>query len=342
MMKKVRLGRTNLMVTKTSFGVLPLQRVEMNEAVGILRKAYESGINFYDTARGYSDSEEKIGKALSGVRQNVIIATKTHARDKATLVKHLETSLKNLKTDYIDLYQLHNPEGMPDPKDPDSLYEALLRAKESGKIRFLGMTNHRPPIALEAIRSSLFDTLQFPLSLLSSEPELQLIEECKKHDLGVIAMKALCGGLITNIPAAFAFLHRYENVVTIWGMQRESELDEFIGLDATPPPLDDLMLKSIEKDRAELGSDFCRGCGYCMPCPVGIPINWAARMSFVLQRAPYQPYMEDDWKEKMMQIEDCIECGNCTEHCPYSLNTPKLLKQNLIFYKDFYARHSGK
>ena len=237
-MKKIRLGRTGLMVTKPAFGVLPLQRVEMNEAVRILRKAYDHGINFYDTARAYSDSEEKIGKALSGVRKNIIIATKTQARKKETLEKHLETSLKTLKTDYIDIYQLHNPEKLPDQEDPESLYDAMLKAKEKGLIRFIGITNHRRPVALEAVQSSLFDTIQFPLSLLATEEDLQLVEACKKSDLGFIAMKALSGGLITNIPAAVAFLDQYENVAPIWGIQRETELDQFIELEKNPPRLD--------------------------------------------------------------------------------------------------------
>ena len=338
-MKKVRLGRTNLKVTKPAFGVLPLQRVEMNEAVRILRKAYDNGINFYDTARAYTDSEEKIGRAFADVRKNIVIATKTQARKKETLEKHLETSLKTLKTDYIDIYQLHNSEKLPDREDPESLYDALLKAKEKGLIRFIGITNHRRPIALEAVQSSMFDTIQFPLSLLATEEDLKLVEACKKSDLGFIAMKALSGGLITNIPAAVAFLDQYENVVPIWGIQRERELDQFIELEKNPPRLDEEMRKAIEKDRIELGGDFCRGCGYCMPCPAEIPINMAARLSLLLMRSPYQRFLEDDWKAQMMKIEDCTECGNCLDQCPYSLNTPELLKKNLAFYLEFYAKH---
>jgi len=338
-MKKVRLGRTNLMVSKPAFGALPLQRVEMNEAVRILRKAYDNGITYYDTARAYSDSEEKIGNALSSVRKNIIIATKTQARDRETLVKHLEKSLKKLKTDYIDIYQLHNPEKIPDWEDPESLYGALLKAKKNGTIRFIGITNHRRPIALEAVNSSMFDTIQYPLSLISTEEELKLAEECKKHDLGLIAMKALSGGLITNIPAAVAFLNQYDNIVPIWGIQRETELDQFIELEKNPPLFDEKMQKQIEKDRSELGENFCRGCGYCMPCPAEIPISMAARMSLLLMRSPYQVFLEDNWKALMMKIEDCTECGNCKDQCPYNLNTTELLKQNLAFYKEFYDQH---
>jgi uncharacterized protein len=338
-MKTIRLGRTGLMVSKPAFGVLPLQRVEMDEAVRILRKAYDQGINFYDTARAYSDSEEKIGRALSGVRKNIIIATKTQARKKETLEKHLETSLKTLRTDYIDIYQFHNNEKLPDREDPESLYEAMLKAKEKGLIRFIGITNHRRPVALEAAASSLFDTIQFPLSLLATDEDLKLVEACQKADLGFIAMKALSGGLITNIPAAVAFLNQFENIVPIWGIQRETELDQFIELEKNPPRLDEEMLKAIEKDRIDLGGDFCRGCGYCMPCPVEIPINMAARLSLLLMRSPYQRFLEEDWKAEMMKIEDCTECGNCKDQCPYNLNTPELLRKNLEFYREFYIKH---
>ena len=338
-MKKIRLGRSGLMVTKPAFGVLPLQRTEMNEAIRILRKAYDNGINYFDTARAYTDSEEKIGKALSDVRKDIVISTKTQARKKDTLEKHLETSLQTLKTDYIDIYQLHNPANLPDPEDPESLYGAMLKAKEKGQIRFIGVTNHRRPVALEAIGSSLFDTIQFPFSLLANDDDIKLVEACKKSDVGFIAMKALSGGLITNIPAAVAFMDQLENVVPIWGIQREAELDQFIELERNPPRFDEEMRQAIEKDRQELSGDFCRGCGYCMPCPAEIPINMAARLSFLLMRSPYQRFLEDDWKAQMMKIEDCTECGNCLEQCPYNLNTPELLKKNLKFYLEFYDQH---
>lgn len=340
-MKKVKLGRTNLWVTKTAFGVLPLQRVEMKEAICILQKAYTSGINFYDTARGYTDSEEKIGNALSGVRENIIIATKTLARTKDLVLKDLETSLKMLKTDYIDIYQLHNHDRLPARDDSESVYAALLEAKESGAIRFIGLTNHRRNLATEAIKSSMFDTIQFPLSLLSTKEDLQLIDACKQQNMGLIAMKALSGGLITNIPAAVAFLNQYDNVVPIWGIQRETELDQFIELEKNPPVIDEAMKKQMEKDRAELSGNFCRGCGYCMPCPVEIPINLAARMSLLLMRAPYQRYLADDWYKKMMKIEDCTACGNCKTQCPYELDTPELLQYNLEFYKEFCSKHKA-
>ena len=338
-MKKIKLGRTNLMVSRVGFGALPIQRISLEEAAYLLRKAYDNGINFFDTARGYTDSEEKIGYALSDVRPNIIIATKSHAKDKKTHFENLETSLKNLKTDYIDIYQLHNPPELPDPDDPDGLYSGLLEARQKGMIRFIGITNHRLNVAMDAVTSGLYDTIQFPLSSLSSDEDVKLVKEAGKYDIGFIAMKPLSGGLITRVAATFAFLSQFDNVVPIWGIQRKWELDEFIRLENNPPALDDNMWKVIEQDRKELQGAFCRGCGYCLPCPADIPIPFAARMSLLLKRAPYQGYLSDEWNERMERIERCTGCGHCRAHCPYGLDTPALLKTNLKEYREFRALH---
>ena len=340
-MDKIRLGRTGLMVSRSSFGALPIQRVSFDEARKLLVKAYDNGINFFDTARGYTDSEEKIGYSLAGVRKHIIIATKTFAKDKKTLFEHLETSLRNMKTDYVDILQLHNPTELPDPNDPDSTYAGLMEAKKKGLIRFAGITNHRLNTAREAVESGLYDTMQFPLSSLSSDEDLELIEHCKKQDVGLIAMKAMSGGLITNAASTFAFLRQYENVVPIWGIQRESELDQFLALEKNPPVLDKDLWEIINKDRQELAGNFCRGCGYCMPCPVGIEIPMQARITLLLGRAPYQQFLEDSFKRKMDLIPQCIECGNCKLHCPYSIDTPSLLKRELINYTEFYNTHKA-
>ena len=202
----MRLGRTGVSVSRCGFGALPLQRASMDEAKEILLAAYDSGIDFFDTARAYSDSEEKIGRALSGVRDRIVIATKSHASTSAELLSHLEQSLRNLKTDHVDILQLHNPPILPDPQDPGSLYGALLQAKRKGMVRFIGATNHRRDVALQAVRSGLYDTIQFPFNHLSSSEDIALVEECKQRDVGFIAMKALSGGMVTNVPATFTYL----------------------------------------------------------------------------------------------------------------------------------------
>lgn len=333
-METLRLGRTNLIVTKNGFGALPVQRVDKDYACKLLRKAYESGINYFDTARFYTDSEEKIGLALSDVRDKIIISTKTGATDVKTFWEHLNTSLSLLKTDYIDIYQFHNPSFCPKPGDGTGLYEAMLEAKEKGLIRFIGFTNHRLAVAEEAVLSGLYDTLQFPFSYLASEKEEALVKLCEEHDVGFICMKALAGGLITRSDVAYAFLAKYP-VAPIWGIQKENELDEFISYNDNPPALTEERLAYIEKERKELAGEFCRGCGYCLPCPAGIEIFTCARMSLLLRRSPTAGHLSEKSQAMMKRIESCINCGACKSRCPYGLDTPNLLKRNYEDYKTF-------
>ena len=334
-MEKVRLGRTNIVVNRNGFGALPVQRVNKEEAKVILKKAYANGINFFDSARAYSDSEEKIGLSLSDVRKDIYIATKTMATTVEDFWRDLNTSLELLKTDYIDIYQFHNPSFCSKPNDGTGLYEAMLEAKEQGKIKHIGITNHRLHVAKEAVESGLYDTLQFPFSYLASDKEEELVRLCKEKDVGFICMKALSGGLITRSDVAYAYLAQFDNTLPIWGIQKEKELDEFISYNDNPPVLNDEIKAIIEHDRKELAGEFCRGCGYCMPCPMGIEINQCARMSLMLRRSPSANWLSPHWQEEMKKIETCINCGKCKAHCPYDLNTPELLKKNYEDYKTF-------
>lgn len=334
-MTPVTLGRTGITVNRNGFGALPIQRVSDEEAVRILRKAYDSGITFFDTARGYSDSEHKIGLALSDVRDKIVIATKTMATTPEEFRQHLETSLSLLKTDYIDIYQFHTPSFCPKPGDGSGLYEAMLEAKAQGKIRHIGITNHRIHVAEEAVRSGLYDTLQFPFSYLAGEKEKQLVALCKENNVGFICMKALAGGLINRSDAAYAFLAQFDNTLPIWGIQRESELDEFISYNDAPPTMTPEITAFVEEERKNLAGDFCRGCGYCMPCPAGIKINNCARTSLLLRRSPSANWLTPQWQAEMEKIEDCLNCGQCMSRCPYELNTPELLRKNLADYRTF-------
>lgn len=334
-MDRIILGSTGIEVNKNGFGALPIQRINKDEAAGLLKKAYHSGITFFDTARFYTDSEEKIGYALSEVRRDIYIATKTMTAKVEEFWNQLNTSLSLLKTDYLDIYQFHNPSFCPKPGDGTGLYEAMLEAKAKGMIRHIGITNHRLPVAMEAAESGLYETIQFPFSYLATEKEIGLVKLCKEKNIGFIAMKALSGGLISNSAAAYAYLAQFDNVLPIWGVQKETELDEFISYIADPPALTEELQAIIEQDRKELGKDFCRGCGYCLPCPANIDIPTSARMSLMIRRAPVSLYLNDSWKEKMMKIEDCIHCDHCKNHCPYGLDTPQLLEENWLDYKTF-------
>ncbi len=331
-MTEVTLGKTGITVEKNAFGALPIQRISREEAVGLLRRAYDNGMTYFDTARWYTDSEEKLGEAFEGMREKVFIATKTGASTAEAFWKDLNTSLTNLRTDYIDVYQFHNPAFCPKPGDGSGLYEAMLEAEAKGMIRHIGITNHRLSVACEAVDSGLYETLQFPFSYLAAEKEIDLVERCKRANVGFIAMKALAGGLITNSAAAYAFLAQYDNVLPIWGVQRESELDEFLSYIDNPPVMDEELAAVIARDREELLGDFCRGCGYCMPCPVGIEINNCARMSLMIRRAPAAAQLTPEMQAKMKKIEECLHCGRCSSKCPYGLDTPALLEKNYMDY----------
>ena len=338
-MRKIRLGKTELMVTSTAMGCLPVQRCDEDYAVRLLRAAYEGGINYFDTANAYTDSEKKIGLALSDVREQIILSTKSAARDRAGVLAHIENSLRMMKTDYIDLFQFHQVTEVPDPNDANGAYAGALEAKERGWIGHIGVTSHRVNIAEDCIASGLFETLQFPFSYISSERDLALAQKCKEADMGFIAMKGLSGGLLNNAEACCAFMSQYDNVVPIWGIQYEWELDQWLALAEKAPRMTPELQAVIDHDRQELAGNFCRSCGYCLPCAAGIDIPQAARMSALLRRSPYQKYMSDEWYAKMHKVEECVHCNACASRCPYGLDTPALLQLMLKDYDEFYAIH---
>ena len=332
------LGKTGITVDNVAFGALPIQRVTREEAVKLLRRALEGGITFFDTARGYTDSEEKLGEAFAGLRDKVFIATKTGATKPEAFWADLETSLRNLGTDHIDIYQFHNPTFVPRPGDGSGLYECMQEAKAQGKIRHIGITNHRIGLAEEIVGSGLYETLQYPFSLLASERDRALVKKTAEAGMGFIAMKAMSGGLITDSRAACAFLTGWP-VLPIYGVQRPSELEEFLSYVGKDLALTPELEAVIAKDREQLAGDFCRGCGYCMPCPQGIQINTCARMSLLLRRSPSAMWLSEFGQGMMKQVEDCVHCGQCAAKCPYSLDTPELLKRN---YEDYKKVLSGE
>ena len=332
-MDRVTLGKTGITVCRNGFGALPIQRIGKEDAAYLVRKAYENGVNFFDAARVYTDSEEKLGYATSSFRDKIYIATKTAAKNGEDLKKDLETSLSLLKTDYIDIYQFHNPPFCPKPGDGTGLYEAMLEAKKEGKIRHIGITNHRLGVAKEAIESGLYETLQFPFSYISGEKEMELLSMCRERGMGFIAMKGLAGGLLNNSRVCYAFMSQFDNVLPIWGVQRERELDEWLSYNDNPPVMDEEVKSIIEKDRKELSGDFCRGCGYCMPCPMGIQISECARMIQMIRRSPSEGQLGAEAQAMMANIHNCVKCGKCMDKCPYSLPIPTLLEKNLEDYE---------
>lgn len=336
-MRSVTLGRAGITVPQNAFGALPIQRIDRQEAVGILRRAYDGGMRYFDTARAYSDSEEKLGYAFEGMRDQVFIATKSAAKTPGAFRKDINTSLRMLRTDYIDVYQFHMVDRCYRPGDGSGMYECMQEAKASGKIRHISVTSHKIEVAMEIADSGLYDTLQFPFSYLSSDKELALVEACRRNNVGFIAMKGLAGGLISESEAAMAYMLQFDNVLPIWGIQKISELEEWLAFMHNEPEMTDEIKAFIDKEKKELSGEFCRGCGYCMPCTVGIKINNCARMSLMLRRAPSKEWLTTEWREEMAKIEDCVECGLCASRCPYELDTPQLLRRNLADYRKVLA-----
>ena len=336
-MQMVTLGSTGITVNKNGIGCLPVQRVTHQTAVMLLRKAYAAGLRYFDTARAYTDSEAKVGDAFKGIRENIYIATKTQAKNAEQFWKDLEISLQTLQTDYIDVYQFHNPPFVPKPGGEDGLYDAMLEAKAQGKIRHIGITNHRLKVANEAIDSGLYETLQFPFCYLATDQDKELVAKCKAANMGFIAMKGLSGGLINNSAAAYAFEAQFDNVLPIWGIQKEAELDEFISYIDNSPTMTPEIEALIARDKEQLSGEFCRACGYCMPCPAGIEINACARMSLMLRRSVTDNQLTPEVQAKMKKIEGCLHCNQCKSKCPYGLDTPALLAKNYEDYKKVLA-----
>ena len=338
-MDKTLLGNTGLLVSKIAFGALPIQRRDMDEAVKILRRAFDGGINYFDTANVYTDSEEKIGKALSDVRHDIIISTKSVNNNREKVTKDIETSLRRMKTDYIDIFQFHNLPNLPDPEDPDGAYAAALEAKKKGYVRHIGLSLHPMDLAFRAVESGFFETLLYPFSYLSNDREQELVRKTIDSGMGFIVMKGIAGGLLSNARACYAFIKQFRGAVPIWGIQTMEELEEWLSVAEEDPDLDDGLCAVIEADRKELKSGFCRSCGYCMPCPEGIEIRNCARMNRLIRRAPWQEFGSKLWRDKMHLIENCTECGQCLPKCPYSLDIPNLLKFMLDDYNKYYEEH---
>ena len=336
-MNTLTLGSTGITTPQNAFGALPLQRIPEQDAVSLLRRAYEGGMVYYDTARAYSNSEGRVGKAFKGMRDKVFIATKTMATTPDGFWADLETSLRELQTDYIDVYQLHNIQQCYRPDDGTGLYECMLEAKRQGKIAHIGATAHKIGVAEEAAESGLYETMQYPFSYLSTQREIDLVGKCADANVGFVVMKGMAGGLITRGRVAMAFVNEHPRALPIWGMQRQEELDEWLSYLVDTPKLDDEMRAYIAQERQELADNFCRSCGYCMPCPVEISIKDCARMSLMLRRAPSKAWLTDKWQAEMAKIDNCIDCRKCESRCPYGLHVPELLKQNWDDYRDVLA-----
>jgi len=336
-MNTIRLGATDLKISEIGFGGIPIIPLSMNEAVSVVKYCFDLGITFFDTANMYLSSEEKIGTALKAVRDKVVIATKTTQRDAKEAAAHIDISLQQIKTDWIDLYQFHNvsnAEALEQILAPQGAYEAAAKARDAGKVRFIGISSHSIPTAMEALKTGLFQTLQFPFNFIENDPANELFPYARRHDVGIIGMKPLGGGLLERAALCFGFLQQHPDVVPIPGIRTKKEADEIIGLYANPKPLSKADLKEMENTRSVLGEKFCHRCEYCMPCEQGVQIPSVLIFQAAAKRLTREGVTV--WLGKAMEsVAECIECGECEQKCPYNLPIADLLKENLALYREY-------
>jgi len=324
------LGSTGLKVSSIGFGGIPLQRIDKNEAKDIIIKAEENGINFIDTARGYTTSEEFIGEALEGRRDKWIIATKSMVRDKESMINDVKTSLKNLRTEYIDIYQFHNIKTMEEYEkvlSENGAYSALQQFKEEGKIGHIGITSHSIDMLKIAIESGKFETVMYPYNIVEKQAE-DLFTRAKELNIGVIAMKPMAGGALTEGTLALKYILQNDNVTcAIPGMASIKEVEENSKVGSSKNVLTEEEISRIKDIAAELGTEFCRRCSYCAPCPKGIDIPNIFLLQGYKERYNLAEWAEKRYSAQKVTAQDCVECGACEQKCPYDLPIRKMLKK---------------
>jgi uncharacterized protein len=337
MMRYIPLGKTGLTISEVGFGGIPIIRLDEDTAVAVLSRAYESGITLYDTANAYRDSEKKMGRAFEGLRDKVVLATKTMRRDAPGVVEQLENSLRMMQTDYIDIYQLHQVAQETDWSvitGPGGAMEAVIKAKEQGKIRFIGVTSHNPAMAVKLVKTGMFSTVQFPFNFIEDAAKDELHIAARERGIGILAMKPFAGGVIDNAGIAFKFLRGHADVIPLPGFDSLEKVDEVVSFYKQPNRVTEDDLKLMDNYRIELGKEFCRRCEYCQPCPQGVMIT--AAMSYRVVASRMSPQVAAEFsKIPMESVALCTECRECVDRCPYDLPIPDILK---IHY-DLYELH---
>jgi predicted aldo/keto reductase-like oxidoreductase len=342
-MRYVKLGKTGLEVSEVGFGGIPIIRLSMEEAVTVLRRALERGVTLFDTANLYMDSEDKFGRALAGERQRLVLATKSIKRDRAGVEADIHQSLTKMHTDYLDLFQFHQvsqEDGLDAITGPDGAMEGVVRAREAGKIRHIGVTSHSLTMAQRLVKTGFFETIQFPFSFVEEAAAEELFPLAREHNLGTLAMKPFCGGLVDKAPVAFAYLRQFPDVIPLPGWDTVAGVDEVLDLYeqenvVTPEDRD-----AWVRYREELGDKFCRRCEYCQPCPQGVKITPAMLYAIVAHRMG--PEKAAKFAAPIMEtVKECIECGECAERCPYGLPIPETIQHHLALFEE-HCRAAGK
>lgn len=333
-METIRLGKTEMRVSKLGFGGIPIQRVSENDAVAVVRRCLELGINFIDTANAYTTSEERIGRAIVGQRSSVFLATKSHARTRGEIDKNLKLSLKRLGVEYIDLYQFH---GVSDFKsldlvlDPNGPMAVVEEAKRAGVVKHIGISSHQIDVAKKAVESDRFETIMFPFNFISSEAAEELLPLARKHDVGFIAMKPLEGGMIDNATIAFKYLFQFSDVLPIPGIEKIPEIEEIVKVLEGSRQMTKVEQQEMKRLKGELEPRFCHRCDYCQPCAQEIPISTVMGIRSFFKRAPPERFFEMV-AAAMEKADTCTECGDCETRCPYNLPIREMIAEQITWY----------
>lgn len=327
-MEYVTLGKTGLRIARLGFGGIPIQRVDAATTKELVKAMAEAGINYIDTARGYTVSEEYLGEAMEGLRDKFVVATKSMSRTRQGMAADIDISLKNLRTDHIDVYQVHNPsmKDLEQVMSPDGALEALKEAKAAGKIGHIGLTAHSAEVFKKALEQDWVETIMFPYNIVETQGE-ELIRKCAEKGIGFIAMKPLAGGAIEDATLALRFICANPDVtVVIPGMFDLKELDQNMAAVEDVSPLNEEEIRKMEEIRKQLGNNFCRRCNYCAPCSVGINIPGVFLMQGYLDRYGLGDWAKSRYEAMPVKASACVECGACESRCPYDLPIRKMLK----------------
>lgn len=343
-MEKMRFGKTELMVSKIAFGGIPIQRLSVEKAVEVVRGVIALGVNFIDTANGYSDSEEKIGLAIRGMpRENIVIATKSGARDKKTFLEHVDLSLSRLGVDYIDIYQHH---GVSSTETYNAIfgeggaYEGMVEAVRMGKVRFPAFSSHSIPISLKIMCEEKFAAVQLPFNYIDDEAAKEAIPLARELDMGFIAMKPFGGGLLSDANLSMKYLSQFDSIIPDPGIEKLSEMEEIVRIVDSGEKFTAADADELEKVKAELGSQWCHRCDYCQPCPQKIGISTVLNVQSFMKRMPYGRTSAMAGRT-MESARTCAECRECVGKCPYKLNIPELIKEKLIIWDKYVSENSS-
>ncbi|MBU7013385.1 MAG: aldo/keto reductase [Theionarchaea archaeon] len=346
-MKTIVLGKTGLEVSRVGIGGIPLNRPSEEKAIKVVQRALDLGVNFIDTANGYSESENRIGKAISGRREEVIIATKTGRRDKDAALQELEVSLERLRTDYIDIWQFHGINTaaiLEKVLEPGGAMEGAQVALRKGKVRHIGFSSHNLEIAMKAVSSGQFETVQFPLNFVSDEAAPSLVPLARQEDMGFIAMKPFAGGRIRDADLAIKYLLQFDTVVPDPGVQKVEEIEEIVGIvDSESWEVSSQDLERIESIREKVGKRFCRQCTYCMPCPQEVFICGVLYLPILWELWPSDWFFNWDYvNHSVKSAKNCIRCGECEEKCPYLLPIREMIEESVNFFEQKAREYNRK